>query len=114
MLYIFKSQAAQDLVMLEADAKVALQLIGKSISGPGIITPEQLPDAIASLRRVVDEDRIKRSNEPERDIQPSDALDESDPRIYLSQKLIPLLKMLHLAKEAGKAVIWSEGDGRRG
>ena len=114
MLYIFKSQAAQDLLMLEADAKVALRLIGKSISGPGIITPEQLPDAIACVQRAVDEDRIKRSNEAEQEIDPSDTLDESDARIYLSQKLIPLLQMLHLAKEADKAVIWDVGDGHHG
>lgn len=112
MLYLFKSQAAQDLVMLEADAKAVIQLIGKPINGSGIITPQQIPDAIARLQRAVDEDRIKRSSDTGKDMYPGDTLEERDPQIYLSQKLIPLLQMLHLAKVADKAVIWAESDER--
>lgn len=112
MLYLFKSQAAQDLIMLETDAKAVMQLIGQPIKGSGIIIPEQLPDAIDRLQRAVDEDRIKRSNDTARDMCPGDSPDEMDPHIYLSQKLIPLLQMLHLAKEADKAVIWTESDER--
>ncbi len=112
MLYLFKSQAAQDLIMLETDAKAVMQLIGKPIKDSGIIIPEQLPDAIDRLQRAVDEDRIKRSKDTAKDMCPGDSPDETDPHIYLSQKLIPLLQMLHLAKVADKAVIWTESDER--
>lgn len=112
MLYAFKSQAAQDLLMLEEDAHTVMQLIGKPIQSSGIIIPEQLLDAIVRLQRAVDEDRISRlSNDVENKFL-NETFDEIDSHIYLSQKLIPLLDMLHLAKNENKPVIWTEGNDR--
>lgn len=107
MLYRFKSQATSDLVMLEADAKAALRLIGKSPDGPGVIEPDQLYVAIACLENAAVEDRIRRSDNAAVTEHQRDEEDDTDPDVYLSQRLVPLLQMLRLAMEANKAVIWA-------
>ncbi len=107
MLYRFKSQATSDLVMLEADAKAALRLIGKSSDGPGVIEPDHLPAAISSLEKAAEEDRIQRANNAAATRHQDEEADDTDPDVYLSQRLVPLLQMLRLAMEANKAVIWA-------
>lgn len=109
MLYRFKSQATSDLVMLEADAKAALRLIGKSPDGPGVIEPNLLSAAIVSLDKAAVEDRVQRAGNAAATGQQSEEADDTDPDVYLSQRLVPLLQMLRLAMEANKAVIWESG-----
>ena len=112
MLYLFQSQAAQDLLMLGDDANTVMKLIGKPIQGFGIIIPEQLSDAIDRLQQAVNDDRIMRSSDNEKNKHRDESIDEFDSHIYLSQKLIPLLGMLHLAKDENKPVIWTERNRR--
>ena len=47
MLYRFKSQATEDVVMMEGNARQLLDIVGKA-SSKGIITVDQLPAAIAA------------------------------------------------------------------
>ena len=53
MLFKFKSQATADMIMLEPDARKVLQIIGKDASPRGIITTDQIPQAIAALQAAV-------------------------------------------------------------
>jgi hypothetical protein len=43
MLYKFKSKAAGDLIMLQANGERMLQIIGKEPGPKGIVLPEQMP-----------------------------------------------------------------------
>ena len=53
MLIVFKSQASGDVMMFEKNARELLAIIGKDRdSGQGVVTVEQLPDAIERLRRI--------------------------------------------------------------
>lgn len=107
MLYRFKSQATADLVMLHADAQAALRLMGKDITPEGVISPDQLPQAIEVLQQAWREDHALRLRE---DTSASERLAETDdanPDVRLSQRLVPLVNMLELANKANVAVVWS-------
>lgn len=114
MLIRFKSQATADLLMLEADARAALRLVGKPDSHQGVITPEQLPQAIACLQRAAQEDRALQQQEDHPENGGSVDTENADPDVRLSQRLVPLLQMLERAREAEQTVIWSDGQGNAG
>jgi cyclopropane-fatty-acyl-phospholipid synthase len=105
MLYKFKSRATSDLIMLEANGRQVLQIIGKAPEASGIITPDQMPQAIAALERAVkDEERSGR---------PADAQEASDDDeakehvgVTLRQRVAPFVDMLRQSQSAGKEVVW--------
>ncbi|BEU98602.1 DUF1840 domain-containing protein (plasmid) [Acidovorax sp. DW039] len=108
MLYRFKSQATADLIMLRADAQSALRLIGKDITPEGVISPDQLPRAIDILQQAWREDHALRLEEETSALEPLAETDDALPGVRLSQRLVPLVNMLDLAKKAEVAVVWSE------
>jgi hypothetical protein len=107
MLYRFKSQATADLVMLHTDAQVALRLMGKDITPEGVISPDQLPQAIKVLQRAWQEDHALRLREKTSAPEPQAETDDADPDVRLSKRLVPLVNMLELANKAYVAVVWS-------
>ena len=52
MLYKFKSREAGNVIMLEANGREILEIIGKHPEPKGIILPEQMPAAIAALEEI--------------------------------------------------------------
>lgn len=101
MLYRFKSQATADLIMLEDDGRTVLSLLGRQASPEGVVTPEQLPDAIAALQAA--------SHAPaEGNVEPEweQGMESAEPRVGLAQRLRPVLRLLCLAQEAQKPVVW--------
>ena len=56
MLYIFKSPAAGNLIMLEPNGDRVLEIIGKDRSPKGIILPEQMPAAVTALESAMVQD----------------------------------------------------------
>lgn len=104
MIVTFKSAAAGDVIMFGDNAKQMMKLMGKSPDDKGIITVEQLPDAIAGLRAAIDADKAARQA----------ALDESDDpekrgmgaSVSVAQRAVPLLELLEWAKRKGKPVTW--------
>ena len=110
MLYKFKSRATADVIMLEANGRQVLEIMGKSLDEPhGIITFEQIPAAIAALETAAAQDN-KRRNElagaegekPEDD--ESNLAAQED--VGLSQRVAPLVDMLRRSAAEGKEVVW--------
>ena len=61
MPYKFKSRATADLIMLDANGRKLLEIIGKSPDEVhGIITVEQIPAAIAALEAAAAEEAVRR------------------------------------------------------
>ena len=56
MLVTFKSEADADIVMYRKHAEPILRLLGKDVER-GILTPEALPQAIATLEAAIEADR---------------------------------------------------------
>ena len=103
VLYRFVSEDAADVIMLKGDGEIALRFLGKDLTARGIITAEQLPAAIAVLEEAIQSHRSAAST--------SDASDDAqecqtEPIVDISQRLVPLLKVLRIAYEGQKSVTW--------
>ena len=109
MLITFKSAAAADVLMFGESARAIFQVLGKDANAAqGIITVEQLPEAIARLQKAIDEDKAQRDSESEDD---DGEADESKPRgigapVSFAQRAWPLLDMLQYALKEDKPVTW--------
>ena len=109
MLITFKSAAAADVLMFGESARAIFQVLGKDANAAqGIITVEQLPEAIARLQKAIDEDKAQRDSESEDD---DGEVDESKPRgigapVSFAQRAWPLLDMLQYALKEDKPVTW--------
>ena len=108
MLYKFKSRATADLIMLEANGRQVLEVIGKSPDDEhGIITVDQIPAAIAALEAAAQEDAAKRSAKPEDEAEgQDDAAATNQDSVGLSQRIAPFVDMLRRSAAEGKEVVW--------
>lgn len=109
MLITFKSGASADVIMFGEPAKTLLGILGKDADdAKGIVTVEQLPDAIARLRTAIDEDRARHAGRTEDD----EAADREAGRtgmaapVSLAQRAWPLLDMLEQSQRVGVPVVW--------
>ncbi len=105
MLYRFKSKASGDVVMLQPNGKQLLEILGKDPSGPGIILPEQMPDAIKVLQDAVFEEEA----ELQREIQEALARDDDTPdpdRITLRVRVTPFIDLLTHSLRERTEIIW--------
>lgn len=109
MLTTFKSDASADVIMFGDAAKALIKLMGKdAIDIKGIVTPEQLPDAIARLKAAIEEDRQRQAQRTEAD----EAADVEAGRtgmaapVGLAQRAWPLLDMLEQAQRDKVPVVW--------
>ncbi len=106
MLIVFKSQASGDVMMFEKNARDLLAVIGKDRdASQGVITVEQLPEAIGRLRAAIDEDKASRSDVDSGEPDPIDQ-GSGQPRIHLAQRAIPLLELMQYALDDEKPVTW--------
>ncbi len=105
MLYKFKSKAAGDVIMLQANGDQILQIIGKQPAAKGIILPEQMPAAIAAIEHAIA--RGQPAQSPTSDAAASEA-DETPPadRVSLRQRAAPFIDMLRRCRAADKEIVW--------
>ncbi|MBS1138639.1 MAG: hypothetical protein H6R13_92 [Proteobacteria bacterium] len=104
MLVTFKSANNADLIMHEKSAREILALLGKSQDDArGIITVEQLPEAISTLQKSIVADKAS----PQK-IAASPSKNETDdePPVSLTQRATPFVEMLERAVKAGEPVVW--------
>lgn len=105
-MIIFRSDAAADVMMFDDVAKRMMEIMGKEVAARGIITVEQLPEAIARLRAVIAEDRARRAGEydrPETEEIPGGGKREF---VGLAPRVVPLAEMLEYSLKDGKPVLW--------
>ncbi len=110
MLYKFKSKATADLIMLEANGKQILRIIGKEPASKGIVEVSEMPEAIEALRRAVQQEedalaQIKAQKAQDTDEAKSPATDREQP-VSLRQRATPFIEMLQRAHKAGKDLVW--------
>lgn len=108
MLITFKSATGADVIMFGDIARKLVAIVGKDPQdGKGIVTVEQLPDAIARLRAAIEEDKARRAG------QAQDDDEEPDPErrgmaapVSLAQRAWPLLDLLEASQKEGVPVVW--------
>ena len=107
MLVIFKSAPCADLLYFGDVAQLMMELMGKEATDQGVITVEQLPEAIARLEAAVTGDRPQH-----RDHLLADETKETDPdgnkrpHVSLTRRALPLLDMLKTALKEKEPVVW--------
>ena len=97
MLYKFKSKAAGDLIMLEANGRRVLEIIGKDAGPKGIILADQMLAAVTALQAAIalEESHDEEAGPPV----PGDGLG-------LRQRAVPFIDMLERNHKAGHEVVW--------
>ncbi|WP_343592249.1 DUF1840 domain-containing protein [Paracidovorax wautersii] len=106
MLYKFKSRATADLIMLEANARQLLQIIGKSPDAHGIVTVAQMPAALEALEAAVSEDQARSKDSAEDEGEEGAGGDKAAPAVHLHQRAAPLIDMLRRSAAEKADVIW--------
>ena len=106
MLYRFKSQATEDIVMMEGNARQLLDIVGKA-SSKGIITVDQMPAAIEALEAAVRQDGLNNKHNHDAFAAESHADEAERVHVGLHQRAAPLIHMLKRALAEGKDVVWN-------
>lgn len=106
MLYEFKSRATGSVFMMRSVAEHILHIIGKTPGKTGIITVEQVPGAVAALRKAIAEaESGQEKAQQEHDDNESDD-GETGSAVSLAQRAYPFIEMIEAAHKAGKDVTW--------
>ena len=109
MLYKFKSQVTSDLIMLEANGRQMLTLIGIGDADKlvkGILEAADMPAAMGTLQRAIaEEDEASGAGNA------VDAPAEGDaaPKaagVSLRQRAAPFLKMMHRCHAENSPIVW--------
>lgn len=110
MVITFRSRATADVIMLGDNARQLLKLLGKDPDGKqGIVTVEQLPDAIVRLEQAIEADReraraIERAD-PDRDEREDTPTGMAAP-VNLHQRGWPLLDLMQRSLAEKTPVTW--------
>lgn len=108
MIITFQSPASGDVIMFGDVAKRMMELMGKEPTDKGIVTVEQLPDAIARLKAAIEEDRRERAGKSPEDMPRTERAEGggSRPFVTVSQRALPLLELLEWSLKKQKPVVW--------
>lgn len=104
----FKSAACADVIYFGDVAQRLMALMGKDAGPKGIVTVEQLPEAIARLRAAIEEDRerhLRLVQDEERGTEAAEG-GGTRPAVSLTQRALPLLALLEESLAEGKPVVW--------
>jgi hypothetical protein len=105
-MIIFRSQAAADVMMFDDVAKRMMAVMGKEEAARGIITVEQLPEAIARLKAAIAADKAAHAGQydtPETEETPG-----GGQRAYVgfARRAVPLVELLEYSLKDDKPVTW--------
>ncbi len=105
-LVIFRSKAGADITMFAESARRIFEIIGRPESARGVITVEQIPDALQRLTAAVEQEKAQHRSSAET------ADDEVANKglqargVTFSQRAFPLIEMLRAAQKKGADVTW--------
>lgn len=104
MLVKFTSSTSGQIMMFAQVARQMLEILGKDCSARGVVTTEQLSDAIARLRAAVTDAH----GHPPADNEPDDCTDEAEAgsRVGLAQRAYPLIELLEWTRKEDGFVLW--------
>jgi hypothetical protein len=107
-LVVFRSKAAGEIFMFAETARRIFEIIGKTEAPRGVITAEQVPDALARLQAAVDEEKAQLKAAAEQTEGADRRGDEAAVAraITLGQRAFPLLEMLRAAQTKQVDVTW--------
>lgn len=122
MLVRLTSSTSGEMIMFAEHAHVLFEWIGKECTAHGVFTTAQLPEAIARLRRGVEEEKLaaKRLAEELRAARKKPAEDEDDAEkkekpaeevVTLGQRAQPLIHLMEWTLKEEGFIVWeAPGD----
>lgn len=109
-LVVFRSKAAGEIFMFAETARRIFGIIGKQDMARGVISAEQVPDALARLAAAVEEEKIQlqqaREAAEQAERRGETPAEGAAPAITLAQRAHPLLEMLRAAQKKRVDVTW--------
>ncbi len=100
MLYKFKSKVDSDLILLEANGRKVLDIIGKTPGPQGIILAAEMGPAIHALQAaVVQDDAARQAATAEAKAHEMDT-------VTLHQRALPFIKLLERCQSATADITW--------
>ena len=109
-LVVFRSKAAGEIFMFAETARRILSIIGKADSARGVISADQIPDALTRLAAAVEEEKeqIRQAREAaEQSERRGEPVGEEAARtITLGQRAHPLLEMMRAAEKKRVDITW--------
>ena len=111
MLIVFKSRACADLIMIGASGKEILQIIGKRPDDlQGIVTIDQLPEAIALMKVAMAANKDETPEPPEHSEESAEddetAADDAAMDVGLYRRIVPVLTLFERSLAAATPVTW--------
>lgn len=106
MLVVFKAEGAADVMMFGEVAHAFMEIVGKEPSERGVITVEQLPEAIERLSSAIRRDKADPRPIEKAPAEPARDEEEDRPRVSLTQRALPLLALLEQARRDEVPVLW--------
>jgi hypothetical protein len=105
-LVIFRSKAAAEITMFAESARRIFEIIGRPQSERGVITVDQIPDALQRLTAAVEQEKAqhKASADAGDDEVASKGLQARG--VTFSQRAFPLIEMLRAAQKKKADVTW--------
>ena len=102
MIVKFQSTATADVITFADVARKLLTVLGKEATAQGVITPEEMPEALARLAALsaAPAEKDAEENDPGHGIEPHEL-------IGLATRAQPFIRMLDRAHLADKAVTWT-------
>ena len=100
MLYKFRSKNAGDVIMLEANGRKVLEVIGKDAGPTGIILAAQMPAAVEALQAAI---KLEESTQQMLD---ADGEPIKGDAPGLRQRATPFIDMLKRNHKAATDVFW--------
>lgn len=108
-LVVFRSKAAGEIFMFAETARRIFDIIGRPEAPRGVVTAEQVPDALQRLVAAVDEEKAQlkaaREDAELQDKQGGDGTVQQRP-VTLGQRAFPLIEMLRAAEKKKVDVTW--------
>ena len=107
-LVVFRSKAAGEIFMFAETARRIFDLLGRQEAPRGVITAEQVPEALQKLVAAVEEEKAQlKAAQDEADLADKEGDVNAQPRaITLGQRAFPLIEMLREAQKMKVDVTW--------
>ncbi len=109
-LVVFRSKAAGEIFMFAETANRILEIIGKANAPRGVITAEQVPEALARLTAAVEEEKAQlkaaQAQAEEAERRGDEDAGAAARTITLAQRAYPLIEMLRAAQKKKVDVTW--------
>jgi len=111
MLVKLTSSTSGEVILFAEHARRLFEILGKDCTARGVFTLEQLPAAMARLRRAVADEKEAATRAPAElparaDREKAEDANEHDLAVSLGQRAHPLIQLMERTQNEGGFILW--------